>query len=341
MRYVLTPQGPFSGLRGFLSPLTWPASQLWSVGAQLRAVQSYRHRLDVPVISVGNLQVGGTGKTPMALGLMARLRDHFGRQPALVSRGYGRRAHDTHLVRPDSSVSHSGDEPLLIAQAGFAVAVGPDRVAAARLAIEQADANVIVLDDGFQQRDLVVDLQLVLWDAARAGSDACLPYGCLRAPIRNLRRADLVVLRRDPGEAEPPAEPDFGVASMWAGYGDLVFRDVRGVRVAPPATAVVAAGIGNPERLTQSLRRSGVVIAGRVALPDHCVWDERDCERVRVTLSQCKADALVITAKDAVKRSDWDTLFLQPVRVAEAKFGPCTPQDLAQLDTLLESVWQT
>ena len=340
MRNIVTPHGSFAGVRGFLSPLTWTASRLWDRAARARARMPYAHRTSVPVISVGNLQVGGTGKTPMALWLMGLLRDHYGRRPVLLSRGYGRATRGTWQVPADGHARDYGDEPVLVARAGHSVIVGRSRAESARMAVEQLGADVLVLDDGLQQRDLAVDLQLVLWDGTRAGSDACMPYGCLRAPLDTLSTTDLLILRRD--AADPaPIQPRMDLQCLEAGYADLQVLDSRGARVAPQGPVLLAAGVGNPERLARSLPRAGIELAAVVALVDHSPWDAEEVARVAAALKQCGARAVLITAKDAVKRADWDTLLPMPVYVVHSTFGPRDQVDHQLLARHLERLWPT
>jgi len=264
-------------------------------GGLLRA-----HRLPVPVIVVGNITVGGSGKTPLVAALASALAARNWR-PGIVSRGYGRRkgagGEAPLLVARDSDPAVAGDEPVLLARAGFPVAVASDRVAAASaLLAAYPECNVIVADDGLQHLRLARDVEIAVIDGARGfGNGWRLPAGPLREPPARLATVDVVVaLCRDGGPA-PAAWPRALVMTL-AGE---IFHRVNAPDVAAGADAFrgagvhALAGIGDPERFFAQLRALGVVVVPH-PFPDHHRFGAAD-------LALPGASAILMTEKDAVK----------------------------------------
>lgn len=270
-----------------------------------------RIRVDAPVISVGNLTVGGTGKTPLVAYLGEELARR-GRVPGIVSRGYGGRAGKGPVdvsrgEGPLVDADVSGDEPALLARRlpGARIVVGSDRVAAARRALELG-ATALVLDDGFQHRRLARDLDLVLLDASNPfGSYLMLPAGRLREPIEGLARADVaIVTRAHRGDRFPIIErvvrnhnPDAPI--LTAGHRGLGF--VRGSEpVDAPRRAVAFCAIGNPRRFRIDLEALGVEIVEFRAFRDHHRFREREWSALRARAAETGA-ALVTTEKDRAR----------------------------------------
>ena len=238
-------------------------------------------RATVPVISVGNLAVGGTGKTPLVAWTARRLLAE-GLVPAVVSRGYGGTAGPGPLVvstggGPRVNARTCGDEPHLLARSldGTIVVVGADRIEGARSAVA-AGAGVVLLDDGFQHRRLARDLDIVVLDARAPFDDGrLLPQGSLREPPAALARAQMVVLTR---VREGDLANDAMRAVRAAGYsGPIVraghrttgFQDVTGAECAVPARALAFCGIGDPGLFRGDLEAAGVVTVGFHAFRDH------------------------------------------------------------------------
>ena len=260
-------------------------------------------------MSVGNLAVGGTGKTPLVAWIARRLRAQ-GLVPAVVSRGYGGTAGPGPLVvstgeGPRVNARTCGDEPHLLARSlkGVIVVVGSDRIEGARVAAA-AGAGCVVLDDGFQHRRLARDLDIVVLDSRAPFADGrLLPRGSLREPPRSLGRAQVVVLTRvregDPATAAIAAVRAAGYTGpiVRAGHRTTGFMDVTGqVRPAPPR-ALAFCGIGDPELFRRDLSASGVVTAGFHAFRDHhpysvSGWDALVLEAKRLGVP------LVTTEKD-------------------------------------------
>ena len=272
-----------------------------------------RRRLWRPVVSVGNLTVGGSGKTPTAAHVAAMLQA-MGERPAILSRGYGRRDPvDGAVVVSDgrsicADVARAGDEPLMLARnvPGAVVAVSPDRYLAGRLAEVRLGCTVHVLDDGFQHFTLERDADLLLVDAADLKDPRPLPAGRWREPVEAARRADAVIVSgATPAEVSEAGER-LGVAP--------VFRAVR-MRDAPrliePAGRVVSpaagtrvlavAGIARPARFFADLREAGWVVAGELAFRDHCRFAARDVDRIAQVAREARAVMVITTEKDLMR----------------------------------------
>jgi tetraacyldisaccharide 4'-kinase len=272
-------------------------------------------RAGIPVISVGNLTVGGTGKTPLTAWIAQRLQDE-GRRPAVVSRGYGGKSgRGPCLVSsgagPTVSAEIAGDEPVLLARRlpGVVVVVGADRVAGAQAA-RAAGADVLVLDDGFQHRRLHRDCDLVLLDAHDPfGGNRLLPSGPLREPIGSLSRADAVILTRSrPGEAFPFLERVIrrhagDLPVLRAGHRTSGFMDARGADGPVPARAVAFCGIGSPDPFFVDLARQGVEVVAERRFADHHRYRAGDLREI-AELARAHRAVPVCTEKDLVRLPD-------------------------------------
>ncbi|CAH2786454.1 MAG: Tetraacyldisaccharide 4'-kinase (EC [uncultured Paraburkholderia sp.] len=267
-------------------------------------------RVKVPVIVVGNVTVGGTGKTPTVIALVAALRE-ASFTPGVVSRGYGARVKSPTLVNPSSLASVGGDEPLLIARrASVPVWVCPDRVAAAQvLCAAHPEVDVIVSDDGLQHYRLVRDAEIVVFDHRLGGNGFLLPAGPLRESLSRHRDATLI---NDPyARTLPPWPNTFALqlapADAWHLENPTLRRPLAqfgGDRV------MAAAGIGAPERFFATLRAAGLKPVTR-ALPDHYAFE-------RNPFTDVDADTILITEKDAVKLESWhdSRIWVVPVEAA-------------------------
>lgn len=296
----------------FLSPLEW----LYRAFVALRRLAYARGwksvwRAPVPVIVVGNISVGGTGKTPVVIALCEALR-RAGHRPGIVSRGYGAKPPVLPFdVLPGGEVAHCGDEPLLLARrSGAPVVIAPRRADAARHLLERHDCDVIVCDDGLQHYALARDIECVVVDGERGfGNGHCLPVGPLREPLARLRGVDAVLVNG--GEAmETPPRYAFALRPQ-------ALLPVAGGAGAPVAAWLPArrrvhavAGIGNPQRFFTTLRRLGFEPVEH-AFPDHHVFSAADFQF-------SEALPVVMTEKDAVKCSAFadDRLWYLPVAAA-------------------------
>lgn len=263
-----------------------------------------------PVVSLGNLTVGGAGKTPMCLAV-AKLLLARGKRPAILSRGYGRRknAPSPLLVSTAVSPADSGDEPWLMAQSlpNAAVVVDAKRSRGARLAVERLGADILLLDDGYQHLALKADLRILLIPARQPfGNGAALPAGPMREPLAAHRWADILVVT---GAAELPPEIAAlgGARPMFtAEYESTAWvsaRDGRSLRPEQLAGRTVYAfcGLGRPDGFRRSLEKLGVKLAAFEALRDHQKYNEELLRRLNGNFKASGAEFIVTTAKDAVK----------------------------------------
>jgi tetraacyldisaccharide 4'-kinase len=275
-----------------LAPFSW----LYCLVVQLRRL-SYRKgwlaslRLPVPVVVVGNLTVGGTGKTPAVLKLAELLRAR-GWNPGIITRGYGGRGPVApRRVSPESEPADVGDEPVLLARrSGCPVVAGPDRFAAGALALSGGDlVDILLADDGLQHYRLARDIEIAVVDGARGlGNGRCLPAGPLREPRGRLTTVDLVLTNggdRDEGyrmRLVPGAAVNLRDPAVSKPIAEFIGRPV-----------FVVAAIGNPERFFAMLRGLGLQVEGR-AYPDHYPFAPSD-------LAAWPAGPVLMTEKDAVK----------------------------------------
>jgi len=244
--------------------------------------------LQGPVISVGNLSVGGSGKTPFVL-LLGELLKARGVKFDILSRGYGRQSREARVVDPAGSAREFGDEPLLLARRlGVPVVVAGERYDGGVLAEKNFGAQLHLLDDGFQHRALSRDFDIVLVtpDDAR---DRLLPSGRLREPLSALRRADAVVLTSGANPESFPLD------------GKLVWRARRGI--APrdiPERPVVFCGIARPKNFLLQLRAAGIEPAAEAFFRDHHAYTARDIDDLVELGERSEAGGFVTTEKDAI-----------------------------------------
>ena len=319
------------------SHLLTPLSPVYGAIVRMR-VSAFRRgllkseRCGIPVVSVGNVTFGGTGKTPMVITLVKDLIAR-GRRPAVLTRGYGRMgAEPLVLTGPEirASVTETGDEPLELAQRlpGVPIVVDADRIRGGKLAAELG-ADIVILDDGFQHLRLHRDLDLVLLDAGDPwGGDHLPPRGRLREPVEALERASAVIITKvDVGADQPPQDivrrittirPDLPVFAARlvpqrvrteAGWVDPT--ELRGRKV------FAVAGLGRPEGFRTLLESTGAEVVGHRWFADHHPYGPEDRAWI-VREAQRIGGRVVTTAKDAVKLDPLEGLWvvetvMQPV----------------------------
>ena len=308
-RWALAPLVPLSHLYGF----GMLARKRLYAGGLLK-----ERALPVKVISIGNLTLGGTGKTPVVIALANELRDR-GHAVGVISRGYGRQTtedvvevSDGHSLRSDPQ--KTGDEPLLIAERcpGVSVAVGADRYAAGQYLLGRFGLDTLILDDGFQHHALKRDVDVVLLDATSPfGNGYVFPRGRLRERLSALERASLVVLTRaGQGDFDGAFEAIRRAApAAHVCLTDFIptrLRRIDGSGSEPPDAlkgerVVAFSGIGNPESFRRLLERLGALVVDHCGFPDHHVYCIQDIRRVAKLAANLRADRVVTTEKDAVK----------------------------------------
>ncbi len=275
-------------------------------------------RLPCPVVSVGNITVGGSGKTPMVEQVALCLRE-LGALPAVVSRGYGRDSRGIGIVADREGQRlgprAAGDEPVLLADRlpGIPVIVGENRFEAGQVAVDQCGATAIVLDDGFQHRTLQKDLEiLVVNGRAPWGNRRLFPRGMLREPLSALGRADVLVVTNPPSAVD--AEATTGTIRrhnkrapvLVASYQVIGARAMPDGRELQPGELsgrrlLAFAGLGSPRGFADTLVATGVDVAGLVEYPDHYWFEQRDLAELAQHAGAVGAEGLITTEKDWIR----------------------------------------
>lgn len=275
-------------------------------------------KLSCPVISVGNITVGGTGKTPCVIMLGHMLKQN-GFQPAVISRGYGGRAtNPVNIVSDGKKIlldsETSGDEPFLIAQAlkSIPVITGPRRIATGQVAIDKFGANVLICDDAMQHRQIFRDINLVLWDSeGLKGNHHVLPRGKLREPLTGIRRASAILITR----AGEDVKLDTDTEEMIKRENIAVFKSIhqaqdliRGDAGLPMPVSTLRGkkvyafcGIANPDSFKETIRGAGAQIVSFAAFRDHHQYHVNEIEDLINGYVRHGADYLVTTEKDAAR----------------------------------------
>jgi len=329
-----------------LSLLLSPLGLVYGLLGRLR-VFFYRSGLlagfkaSVPVVSVGNVTVGGTGKSPVVIDLADRLSSH-GVSVSILSRGYGRKSKDQGLVvsrgqGPVVGVEASGDEPFIIARAvpAATVIVGSKRALSARMATENHRAQIIILDDGFQHIQLKRDIDIVLFDYNDEPDKLrLLPQGRLRESLSALRRASIVIITKIPGSGSHQGLSDavrqkldylrryilslapgavLSYVSFAPGYlmtaasndkngGVFELNEIVGKKV------FAVCGVARPEGFFASLHELGAIVVDTLKFSDHHWFDSQDLENIKMRFQKSGADYIVTTEKDLVRLSLPDSL---------------------------------
>src|SRR5579863_3942240 len=299
-----------------------PLAAGFRIGVALRTAAYKRgwlatRRLNRPVVSVGNLSVGGTGKTPFVAFLAERLMAR-GLKPGILTRGYGRRSGaDLIAIDPGSgrapAAREVGDEPALLARKlpQVPIIVCADRYRAGRLAEDKFKVDVHILDDGFQHFALARDVDIVLLDVTQQLSDReLLPAGRLREPMSALTRAQCVVLTRsqlaDPGPTEERVRKIdskagiFHCSTKLQGVMDISSGKISALQAALEGPAYAFCGVGNPAAFFADLAEWGFSVTARAEYPDHHVYKPDEINRLVANARKAGAKALLTTEKDVL-----------------------------------------
>lgn len=271
-------------------------------------------RLEGPVVSIGNLSVGGSGKTPFVL-LLGELLKQRGLNFDVLSRGYGRKSRGVALVNPNGTAREFGDEPLLIARRlGVPVIVGEDRYQAGKFAEQKFGAQIHLLDDGFQHRSLARDFDIVLVMPEDA-DDRLLPGGRLREPLSALHRADALVLPA----ATSPEVSSLHNGSLSSLHNKEKWRVQRGVVLTEvPKAPVVFCGIARPENFVLQLQAAGITPAATEYFRDHHAYNQNDIRDLLGMRRAHNAGGFITTEKDVINLGAFVSAF-EPLAVARVR----------------------
>ncbi len=317
------------------SRLTWFLAPLTGIFAGISSLRRYLYvkgikpsrKPAVPTIVVGNISVGGTGKTPLVVWLCQELRK-AGYKPGIISRGYGSKAPAyPYVVDQHSPVEHSGDEPYLLQQATRCpLVISPVRTDAADHLLANFDVDVIVTDDGLQHYALQRDIEIIVIDAKRRlGNGHLLPMGPLREGAWRLKTADFVICNGGHGQPDE--------ISMHLKPAALrAVSDNRPVEHCVEGPMVAIAGIGNPQRFYNTLQENHFTIEDKLSFPDHHAFTEQEL------INFAKGRDLVMTEKDAVKcqsfaKENW--YYLPVIANLDEQF---LPQLLLKLKDLTDDI---
>ena len=285
--------------KGALASALAPVGRLYGRLVEARAARVAPYRSLLPVICIGNFTAGGGGKTPTAIAVAALLAE-LGARPAFLTRGYGGASKGPVLVAKGQSAEEVGDEPLLLAEVAPTM-VAADRAAGA-VALEATEADVIVMDDGFQNASLAKDLSLVVVDAAVGlGNGLIMPAGPLRAPLdAQMARASALIVIGDGEKAASLTEAFTAQGKPVLKARTVPRQDRRWLGVLP---VIGFAGIARPAKFFATLRNNGARLIDTRAFPDHHRYRERDARRLLKAAKEQNA-MLVTTEKDFVRLAD-------------------------------------
>lgn len=301
-------------------------SLIYGILVRIRALFYWLHLLKVnklpcPVISIGNITLGGTGKTPTVISV-AKFLTRSQKQPLVVSRGYGRKKESEVLAVSDGSsllvnAGTGGDEPVLIASRlpGVPVFVGSDRYQAALAGLKKFQTDVVILDDGFQHRSLARTVDIVLVDATDPfGNGKLFPAGILREPISALKRAQAILITRIDQAVNSEelktkirrvtSAPVFTSSHQPVGLVECSTGDVKSLASLRGARSFVFSGIARPSSFTALLSSLGVNVAVKSAYPDHHEYQKSDLASIYEKAADARVNMIITTEKDMVRLRD-------------------------------------
>jgi 3-deoxy-D-manno-octulosonic-acid transferase len=319
--------------RLFLTPLAW----CWAAGnrANIARQLAQRRSLSTPVISIGALTMGGSGKSPMVAHLAHRLRER-GRNPAILTRGYHRKSHDQMVIIPrgeKASIELTGDEAQIYVRAGDAhVGIGADRYDAGRRMEETLSPDIFVLDDGFQHTRLARTHDIVMIDALDPFGGGMFPLGRRREPSKSLQRASAIVVTRvEQGRdvvglrrmlrrfnPEAPIYTARVAPRYWVDYESKAARDIAEVKFGRVAAFC---GLGNPRAFWRTLEELEIDVQFRWAFGDHHHYKPTELERLAEQAAGCGAETLVTTEKDVMNFCEQAPAIVAPHKLLWLKIG--------------------
>lgn len=319
--------------RAILTPLSW----CWAAGHRANVARqlAQRRSLSTPVISIGGLTMGGSGKSPMVGHLAHRLRE-LGRNPAILTRGYHRKSHDRLVVVPrgeKASTALTGDEAQIYVRAGDAlVGIGADRYEAGRRMEETLSPDIFILDDGFQHIRLARTKDVVLIDALDPFGGGVFPLGRRREPCKSLARASAIVVTRvEPGQdiaglrkqlrefnRDAPIYTARAIPRYWIDYESKIMSPVEEVKFGPVAAFC---GLGNPRAFWKTLEDLEIDVAFRWAFGDHHHYKPAELERLAKQAADCGSETLVTTEKDMMNFCEQVPSIVAPQKLLWLKIG--------------------
>ena len=333
---------------GILYIMLYPVSLIYACITGVRNlffdVRLFRtNKLSVPVVSVGNITTGGTGKTPAVM-YIARMLQSDGHTVGIISRGYKRSSRGYVVVSDGARIfadaRKGGDEPVMLAHSlpGVVVAVDEKRYRGGKFLIEDYGVDVIVMDDGFQHRALSRDLDIVLINASRPDHlRAHLPAGRLRERLRSLRRADLVIMSNYNGEEmlrsteqllrRYTTVPVVGSGIKPVDCIDVVRNSEVPIQSVVTKKAYLFTGIAEPGKFRRTVNEAGITIGGMRDYPDHYHFNERDMDVLFDEARRSGADLLLTTEKDAVRLHPYKHLFNENIPLYALKVSFTMTQD--------------
>ena len=301
-----------------------------------------QERLPCKVISIGNITVGGTGKTPMVI-MLANFLKGKGYRPAVLSRGYGGKTNSPVNIVSDGAhalMGHvsAGDEPVLIAKSteGIPVLTGPKRTLTGRIAIEKLGADILILDDAFQHRRIFRDVDIVLLNREKPfGNGLLLPGGPLREPPEALKRADFIIWKDRSPDGRYPKFQEQGIDKflpVLSGYlkPKAVVRGNAGeaipVEYIKGKKICAFAGIGSPETLAETIESIGGVVVSFLPFPDHCRYTSANISDIQKKASATGAEIIMTTEKDGIRLTDFPD-FLKDIFVLRVEMEMLPSRD--------------
>lgn len=312
--------------------LLWPLSWLFIVITAFRkylfacGLKSSIH-LAAPVIIVGNITVGGSGKTPTVIYLIELLRQH-GYRPGVISRGYGVKIDGVKVVLPGATAAEVGDEPaMIVARTGVPMVVGADRIAAGEQLLRQFEVDVIISDDGLQHYRLARDIELVVIDGERRlGNGMRLPAGPLREAKTRLNGVDGIIVNGGHAQAN-----EYEMSLAPSGFHHVSQPNVKAEHEITRGVAM--AGIGNPQRFFNSLTELKIDLTAQYSFDDHHAYQAEELTAL------AQGQPLLMTEKDAVKCREFatqDWWYLAVNAKLSAKFDQMLLDKLQQAKTKLK-----